>query len=153
MEISGLIDDSSFMEDLIASDRKTVFNKMVDHLVASNQIPADLRDKVILCLEDREAKMSTAIGEGIAIPHASVQGIPEVITLIAILEGKNSGIDCHAPDERPVRIFFMILVPFDQYSVHLRTLATVTRFLNQPGIKERLQKASNAFEMRNIIKK
>ncbi|MEM9445046.1 MAG: PTS sugar transporter subunit IIA [Verrucomicrobiota bacterium] len=148
MEISGLISETSIIELSGAEGRERVFAEMVDYLVQQGSLPTDLRESVLKNLEEREAKISTSIGDGIGLPHASIQGLPEVLALLAKVD---ESIDSQSTDGKPIKIFFMILVPFDKYSIHLRTLATVARFLNQPEIKSKLNEAGNKKDLFQII--
>lgn len=148
MDLKSLISEKNVLVNLEVADRPSLYVLLAEHLVKEGCIPQDLQKTVLDGLEAREKKMSTAIGEGIALPHASIDGLPGVVALVAQCK---KGIDCNAPDEQPVDFFFTILVPLDQYSLHLQTLAAVARFLNQPGIKEKLRSATTAGEIVDIF--
>jgi mannitol/fructose-specific phosphotransferase system IIA component (Ntr-type) len=148
MRLADLITEKHLLPELKGETRRDVYLEMVDHLVEQKILPVDLRDKVISALEQREAKMTTAIGDGLGLPHAAVTGLPGVIALLA---KSSKGLDCKALDGKPVYLFLLILVPNEDYGTHLRTLALATRFLNQSTTRERLKAASSAKELLAVV--
>jgi mannitol/fructose-specific phosphotransferase system IIA component (Ntr-type) len=138
--MESLIAPQSILFPLDTDDRSTAFEAMVEALVKDGKLPPDLRDLTLDALENRESRLTTAIGNHIALPHASVAGLPGVVTCVA---GTTRGIDCQAPDKQPTRIFYMVLIPSDQYSTHLRAIAGVTRFFRQEGIVDNILQAEN----------
>ena len=76
----------------------------------------------------REKLGSTALGNGIAIPHCRISGCEEAIVALFTLE---EGIDFDAPDGRPVDILFMLLVPEEAQQEHLNILAGIAQLLNE----------------------
>lgn len=128
------------LSPLQARDRAAAFQEIIQHLITSSLLPSDQREIVLELLEARERKLSTAIGNGLALPHASIPKLPSVITALAV---SPEGIKADAPDGQPVRLFYCLLVPAEDYALHLRTVAAVTRFFRTPGIFERLHAAPN----------
>jgi PTS system fructose-specific IIC component len=100
--MESLIAPQSILFPLDTDDRSTAFEAMVEALVKDGKLPPDLRDLTLDALENRESRLTTAIGNHIALPHASVAGLPGVVTCVA---GTTRGIDCQAPDKQPTRIF------------------------------------------------
>jgi mannitol/fructose-specific phosphotransferase system IIA component (Ntr-type) len=150
MPLASLIPPEAVIAELRATERDAVHEEMVAHLIDKKLLPSDLRASVLANLREREQKMTTAIGQGIALPHASVAGLPGVLAMAA---RSAAGIECQALDNQPVYLFFMVLVPADQYSVHLRTLASVAKFLNTPGTREALRSAASAAEIHQLFQK
>ena len=92
--------------------------------------------------------MTTAMGGGFAIPHATIPKLKQLATLFARCPG---GVDCQAMDGKPVKLFFLILVPADQAQVHLQTLATVAKFFNRRGIKTKILEAKEPAEILQLF--
>jgi mannitol/fructose-specific phosphotransferase system IIA component (Ntr-type) len=92
--------------------------------------------------------MSTGIGLGIAIPHASSDRVDRVI---AAFGRSRQGIEFESLDNAPVRFVVMFVVPKDQFQVHLRTLAAIAKFLNDRGVRERLAAAESPEEILKIF--
>jgi PTS system nitrogen regulatory IIA component len=100
-------------------------------------------------LQKREEILSTAIGNGIAIPHARHPS-PELFkqTKLVILRS-GPGVDFNAPDGKPVNIFFMICAPSE--AVHIRLLARLAKFLHIPDMIKELMQAQNKDEVARIL--
>lgn len=130
--------------DLKSTDRSGVFRELVSHLVDMKLLPQDQQDPVLAALELREQKLTTAIGNSLALPHASIPRLPFSLTALA---RSHAGIDCQAPDGKPVHLFYLVLVPAEEYAVHLRTVAAVTRFFRDPGVFERLHSCKTDKEL------
>ena len=148
MSISDLIQESNLIAHLEAEDRPKAYRKMVEHLVAKGFIAKDLLETSEKALRVREEKMTTAMGGGFAIPHATVPKLKQLATLFARCP---AGIDCQAMDGKPVKLFFLILVPGDQAQVHLQTLATVAKFFNRRGIKTKILEAKEPAEILQLL--
>lgn len=144
MLISDLIHENNLMAHLEAKDRAQAYQKMVQHLVAKGLIPGDLLAVCEQALQTREDKMTTAMGGGFAIPHATIPKLKEMVTLFARCP---TGVDCNAMDSKPVRLFFLILVPTDQAQTHLQTLALVAKFFNRRGVKTKILEAKGPQEI------
>ena len=94
------------------------------------------RAAVFRALERREKSGSTALGHGIAVPHARIPGISAPIVLFVRTK---SGIDFHARDREAVSVLFVILVPERASDEHLKILATVSEMFSNRAFRERLE--------------
>ena len=89
----------------------------------------------------REAAVTTALGHGVAVPHARIDGIAEPVTLLI---RTRHPIAYEAPDRKPVTQLFVIVVPADgDANEHLRLLANVARIFSQPEFRERIAAAAD----------
>jgi mannitol/fructose-specific phosphotransferase system IIA component (Ntr-type) len=122
--------------------------ELVDLLVAKGHVQAEDRDVVLGALRAREDTMSTGIGFGIAIPHASSDRVNRVV---AAFGRSSKGIEFDSLDNAPVRFIVLFVVPKDQFQTHLRTLAAIAKFLNDRSIRERLGTAGSAEEILGIF--
>lgn len=96
---------------------------------------------VLNSLMSRERMGSTGIGNGIALPHGRLAGLDSVI---AIVVTSTPAIDFDAIDEKPVDIFFALLVPEEQTEGHLQTLATVAGKLNNKDTVKAIRRATTS---------
>jgi mannitol/fructose-specific phosphotransferase system IIA component (Ntr-type) len=92
--------------------------------------------------------MSTGIGGGIAIPHAGVAGLEKAV---AALGRSEAGIEFESMDGAPVRLVILLLVPQHQTQLHLKTLATLARFLNSKTQRQQLLEADTAEKLEQIL--
>lgn len=96
----------------------------------------------------REAQGSTAVGDGIAIPHAKVPAVKEPgLAAITLPEG----VDYEAFDGSLAHLIFMIAAPAEGADVHLEALARLSTLLMVPGFKDHLLAASSKEEFLKII--
>ncbi len=101
-------------------------------------------------LSRREQAESTALGGGFAIPHARIGGIVEPLTVLIRLE---SGIAFKAPDDLPVALFLVILVPLGDQCAHLRLLAVVAELFSDREFRRRLDGAADASAMSDVLRR
>ncbi len=149
MSLASLFQGECFLPGLRGKNKEAVFHEMVSHLVATKRIPADLSQIIVESLMDRESKLTTAVGEGIALPHASIQGLPQVV----VIAGRHSeGLECSATDGKPIIFFLMVLVPSNDYAAHLRTLAEIGKFFSKPGMKQNLAGVENREQLLRLIR-
>lgn len=95
-------------------------------------------------LVEREAMGSTGLGSGLAIPHAKVRELADVVVSIGI---SRAGIDFHSADGHPVTVVFLVLSPADAPALHLQALARISRLIRLPGVAEGLRRAGGAAEV------
>jgi len=123
-----------------ATSLKQLFQEVAGCLVtnaAKAGVTLSDRDIINAALE-RERLGSTGVGNGVAVPHARIEGIDNVMTVFARLE---TPLDFNAVDDRPVNLVVFILAPINAGSVHLRALAKVSRLLRSSDMRQRLRAA------------
>jgi mannitol/fructose-specific phosphotransferase system IIA component (Ntr-type) len=131
-----------------STERWTAIVELIDLLVQKGHIQSSDRDSVLAALRQREETMSTGIGFGIAIPHASSNCVNQVV---AAFGRSSTGIEFDSLDNSPVRFIVLFIVPKDQFQVHLRTLAAIAKFLNDKTVRERLGRAESSEEILSIF--
>lgn len=144
MNLSTLISGDQVIADMKAADRWQAIPELVDLLVAKGRIKKKDRQSILEGLEDREKTMSTGIGFGVAIPHTSSDRVDNVV---AAFGRSSEGIEFEALDEEPVRFVVLFVVPKDEFQMHLRTLAAIAKFLNDPSVRDELAAASTVSEI------
>ena len=123
---------------MASKERWDAIRELVDRLVEAGKIDKEDREDVLESIRQREETMSTGIGFGIAIPHASSSKVAEVV---AAFGRSTSGIPFESLDGEPVNFVVLFVVPKDQFQTHLRTLAAIAKFLNDKTVREELSKA------------
>ena len=103
---------------------------------------------VLNSLMARERMGSTGIGNGIALPHGRLPGLEKVI---AIVVTSTPAIDFDALDEKPVDIFFSLLVPEEQTEGHLQTLATVAGKLSDKETIKAIRRATTSDDILSAL--
>ena len=107
-------------------------------------------DPQALCrvLEERELLASTAIGDGIAIPHGKLDGIGH---LVGALGRSVSGLAFDSIDGKPTHLVFMLVAPSNSAGVHLKALARLSRLFRDAGFRQRLLEAPDSATMYRTI--
>jgi len=144
MTLGTLLTTEQIIPSMQAVERWSAIVELLDLLVASNKIDVEDRASVLAALKQREETMSTGIGFGIAIPHASSDCVKEVV---AAFGRSSQGIEFDSLDNAPVKFIVLFVVPKDQFQTHLRTLAAIAKFLNDRKVRDQLGGAANAEEI------
>ncbi|MDR2923502.1 MAG: PTS sugar transporter subunit IIA [Treponema sp.] len=120
--------------NLEAEDKDEAFEELVDHFCQAANSHA--REEVLEALRIREAKMSTGIQKGIAIPHGNTNAVDTVRGVLGI---SRKGIDYDALDGEPVYLLFMLIAPDKDSEKHLRILQRLAELLGNPQFSQDLQ--------------
>ena len=148
MTLGHLLSVDQIIPEMKATERWSAIVELVEMLVRLGKIKAADQETVLAALRAREETMSTGIGFGIAIPHASSDRVGEVV---AAFGRSSTGIEFDSLDGLPVKFIVLFIVPKDQFQTHLRTLAAIAKFLNDRGVRERLGTAANPQEILSIF--
>jgi len=128
-----MLDEKSFLINFEATSKKQMLNELCK--LANKKFNLDERT-LLENLTKREKLGSTAVGNGIAIPHANISGISEPRVLVATL---SEGLDFNAVDDQPIDIVFLLLAPDNEGSEHLQALALVSRLLRNNELTNKLR--------------
>jgi two-component system sensor histidine kinase KdpD len=102
---------------------------------------------VLRKLAEREAQGSTFLNEGVALPHARVEGLTRPLVALGLT---HAGV-LDAPTEKPIEAVFLMLSPEDQATNHLQLLAAAGRLLQNRDLRKQLRTADSAIEAAGII--
>ncbi|MCS1407733.1 MAG: PTS system fructose-specific EIIABC component [Verrucomicrobia subdivision 3 bacterium] len=149
MLLGEILTGEQIVADLGAGDRWEVIDELIDHLVGCNKIRGEDRDAISAVVKKREASMSTGIGFGVGIPHASTDLVDDVVGAFG---RSKRGINFDALDNKPVNLVMLFLVPQGQFQKHLHTLANIAKTLHDSDFRNSLCGASSATEMEQILK-
>ena len=137
MNIKDMLSDKSFLVNFEASSKKNVLDELSK--LAEKDIKIDSRI-LLEALTKREKLGSTAVGNGIAIPHANCPDIDKPKVFVALL---SNSLDFNANDDQPVDIIFLLLAPDNSGSEHLQALALVSRLLRNKELTTKLRGCKN----------
>src|ERR1700677_2676898 len=150
MDFADMLTKAQIVPELRATNRCEGIDELIDNLVSTGKIKASDRDAVTAAVKKRETSMSTGIGFGIGIPHASTDLISEVV---GSLGRSSKGVNFDALDNQPVNLVMLFLVPQGQFQKHLHTLANIAKLLHIKEFRQELEQAPGAGEMYQIIVK
>ena len=127
-------------------DKTELFEEMVDLYVQHDDSIG--RGAILSALWARENKMSTAIRDGIALPHGKTDCVKELVACIGISE---EPVDFGSLDKQPARIFIMTLSPVNKAAPHLQFLSQVSSLLKSETMRSKFLKAKTQEELIEII--
>jgi mannitol/fructose-specific phosphotransferase system IIA component (Ntr-type) len=149
MDLADILNKAQIVPDLRATNRWEAIDELIGNLVAAGKIQPGDQSAVTAAVKKRETSMSTGIGFGIGIPHASTDLIYEVV---GALGRSRNGVNFDALDNQPVKLVMLFLVPQGQFQKHLHTLANIAKLLHKAEFRQALEQAPDAEAMLNTIR-
>lgn len=150
MKPSELLGPDDLLLGFNPADKWTCIQDLVQHLVQSGRLAADLADSVREAVLSRERSMSTGMEEGVAIPHAALEDVSEVIACLGVIQGEQ-GLDFESIDGRPTRLVVLLVIPKSQKLLHIRTLADIARVLSKDLVRKELLAASDPLRAHAVL--
>ena len=148
MKIAEFLCKNAVTNDLEATTKSDVINELVGSLVEAGAVEKRDKAKVVEILMAREALGSTAIGQGIAIPHGKSEATDK---LIAALGVSKKGVQFDSLDGDPAYIFFLLVAPIDSAGPHLKALARVSRLLKDKFFRDSLKNTKTAKDILELL--
>ena len=150
MKVSQLLKDELIEPNLVATEKDAILEHLVKIATTSIKENSSVDPLTVLqALKDREAMMSTGIGNGIAIPHAKLEGLNKLILLFA---RSQVGVNFQALDDAPVNLIFLVIGPLTNASEYMKLLAAISALLKKKKIRNALIAAKDKAEIIAAIK-
>ena len=149
MDLGDILSKAQIITDLRATNRWEAIDELINNLVATGKITPEHQDAIAAVVKKRESSMSTGIGFGIGIPHASTDLITEVV---GALGRSTKGVNFDSLDNQPVNLVMLFLVPQGQFQKHLHTLANIAKLLHKAEFRQALEQAPDADAMLQIVR-
>ena len=145
--IRRYLDKNCISVNLKGNTKDEILEEMLTLLCQSGAV--ENREMVKQALKEREASMSTGIGNGIAIPHTKTNGVTETCVAIGI---KAEGMDYASLDGQPAKIFVMLVSPVDGSNPLMRAMAAFSGALMHEEVRSSLLNAKKPEEVIDILK-
>jgi mannitol/fructose-specific phosphotransferase system IIA component (Ntr-type) len=149
MKLGDLLKEGQILTGFESRDKWEAITKLVDLLIAQNRLKPEHRDAVYGALAAREKIASTGMEHGVAIPHASVDGVEDALAALAM---SPAGIPFQSADGQPARIIILLIIPRKSVQKHIRTLAGVARLLQYEEMRDALTNARSPREALQVIR-
>ena len=149
MNLGDILSTRQIVPELAATNRWEAIDELISCLVEAGKVLPENREAITMVVKKRETSMSTGIGFGIGIPHASTELITEVV---AAFGRSRAGVNFDALDNQPVHLVTLFLVPAGQFQKHLHTLAGIAKVLRRDDFLKALESAPDAAVMMKIIR-
>ena len=147
MRIDDFLAENTVVSALEGRKKDDVIEELAE--VVSRHHPEIDHSKLVGALQDRERLNSTALGEGVAIPHGRLPGVKRVV---AAFGRSPQGVDFNSLDGKPTHLFFLLVAPEDSAGAHLKALARISRLLKDESFRARLMQADDAASLYRIIR-
>jgi len=146
LRIIDYMRDTLIFLDIEAKDKQDAIQKTIDMMQANGAITNG--DKFYQAVMEREALGSTAIGKGLALPHARTQYVDEIIIAVTRLK---TGIEFDATDGEPVELIFLLGTPLKVVGEYLSVLAKLSKIVKDDKTRKKILKAKSSIEIKSIF--
>lgn len=146
MNLKKVLSLETVWVDLKATSKGAIIEEMVDRLFAAGKIKD--RDAALEAVCEREAKMSTGMQNGVAVPHGKSDAVDGLVAAVGL---NKSGVDFESLDGQPSTIFIMTVSPKNYAGPHIQFLAEVSRLLSQAAQRERLLAAETHADVYDVL--
>ena len=143
--IAPLITPDTALLDLSFTSKKKLFEHAAEVFARVHGLKAS---EVFTSLFDRERLGSTALGHGIAIPHGRIKGLADASGALYRL---STPLEFDAPDNQPVRLCFILLVPKDANERHLQILGELAQLFGDDTMRAKLLDAATPDELLALL--
>ncbi len=125
---------------LVSRTKEDVLRELVDVLADDGR---EARAEVLRAVREREAVLSTGIGNGVAIPHGKSPSVPELRMAAGTAE---QPVDFDALDGQPVKLVFLLVGPESSAGPHIKALSRIARLIRNDEVRQRLLSAETPDE-------
>ena len=146
MKITDILKKEHIIKELNSCDKKNVLDELSSFLEDKGEITS--KENLLVALIEREKLGSTGIGENVAIPHAKISEIDNIITVFG--RSKN-GVEFESLDQKPVNFIFLVIAPENSTGQHLKALARISRLFKNPSLRESVLSANEADQIYSIL--
>lgn len=147
MRLTDILSPDLVVPELRGNSKDEVLRELAEKIAAVH--PQISVESLVAVLWEREHGGTTAIGDGIAIPHGRLPGVQQII---AAFGRHREGVDFQSIDWKPTHLIFLLVLPEESVGLHLKALARVSRLLKDPNVRQRLLSAGSALELYEIIR-
>lgn len=144
--IRDLLQPDLVIDKIVSTDKRGVIREFAELLKSRARIRDE--DELVRVLLEREALGSTGIGDGVAIPHAKLHPIGEMIVAFG---RSDQGVEYESMDARPVHLLFLLVTPEDRPGEHLRALARISRILKNPALRDQLRQVPGREDILKLL--
>ena len=135
MQLADFLDFDAIKTGLPGGNKRSLLQQLAN--LAGQRLSME-PTAILATISEREQLGSTGFGQGVAIPHGKVEGLPRIYGLFARLA---EPVDYKAIDARPVDLVFLLLSPPDAGAEHLKALAAVSRVTRHAATLEKVRGA------------
>jgi Kef-type K+ transport system membrane component KefB/mannitol/fructose-specific phosphotransferase system IIA component (Ntr-type) len=142
--LTVLLTRGAWVRRLAATTATAAIEELIAALTGGSRPLGGLEARAVRAVRDREAVAPTGLGDEVAIPHAVVPGLERPLLALG---ASAQGIDFNAPDDRPAKLIFLLLMPPRAHDQEVRILAQIARAAIEPASRAKLLEAPTIAEV------
>jgi Kef-type K+ transport system membrane component KefB/mannitol/fructose-specific phosphotransferase system IIA component (Ntr-type) len=144
--LMNFLNSRAFVNSLVASTRDHAIHELVQAACTDTRFDANTVAQAVLA---RESLMSTGMGNGLAIPHARIEGLGSPIVALGV---SRAGIDFNAPDGEPAHLVFLILTPQDDDKAQIEILADLAKTFREAPVRQAAMAVANYTQLLALLR-
>jgi mannitol/fructose-specific phosphotransferase system IIA component (Ntr-type) len=148
MKLTEIADRRAVLAPLASTEREGAIAELLDAVIAAGACEESLKDPIRLRVLERERKLSTGFGRGVAVPHAKHPGVANVAAAVGVSQ---RGLDFASPDKQPVYIVVLLLSPEDRPEDHLRAMEAIFKHLSKDSFRRLLRQAVSPSDIWDVL--
>jgi len=133
MKLLDILSEDRVKIPLDSTDKTQIIEEMVALIGASTKLKN--QDQVLKAVLDREAVMSTGVGDEIAIPHGKSEGIKDIVVALGITK---EPVNFDSVDDKPVRLVWLLIGPQEKTGPHLKALSRISRLMHKKDLRDKI---------------
>ncbi len=149
MTLADYLCEEAICVDLQTAEREESIRALLATLVAGNRLGADLVEPALQAILEREKLGSTAIGRGVAVPHARLD---ELGTILVAFGYSEQGVEFRALDGEPVNQIFLVIASKDHTEDYIALMERITRLVQNDDFRRFVAQTSGAQEVIELIR-
>lgn len=148
MRLTEILREDITKINLDATTKWEAIQELIDLLISAHELRLMDRNEVVEGVFARERSLSTGLEHGIAVPHAVLDCVEEVI---AALGTSQAGIPFESRDGQPAKVVILLLIPQGAFQRHVRTLAGIARLGTNPELRNNLFDAKTPADVMDVL--
>ena len=148
MKLGDILAEEAILMDFQAKDKWVAIDYMLDHLETTGKIRAEDKKPARDALVAREKIASTGLGQGIALPHATVESFETAVAALAV---SPKGVSFLSADGKDANLIILIVIPRKTQRGYVKTLGGIARLLNYEETRSALIRADSQRAVMRII--
>lgn len=148
MRLSELVREDLVKVDLEAVDKWESIEELIDLLISAHELRLTDREAALEAVRNREHSLSTGLEHGLAIPHAAVDCVDDIVAALGI---SDKGVPFESLDGRPTRLIVLVLVPRGKFQRYVSTLSGIASLGTNRRLRERIMAADTPAQVMDAI--
>ena len=149
MRLGDLLHEKTIKLNLVANDKQTVIEELVDALIDAHEIPLSMRAHALEIIREREKEASTGLDYGVAAPPGLSDRIDAIVVALGVC---NVGIPFESIDGIAARIIVLILFPRRSFQGNIQTMAGIAHLLSNAKLRDAIRAAKSPADVLSAIR-